>query len=359
MKRPERFPPAGRSPRDEDEPIPTRVPRDEVSRRHLLRWAGLLGLGSLAPGLVGCSDPPEEELLDTTTEPTTLQAGGVVSGTVAGFFAGESMVGATVDIRGNVTTTDSFGRFSVRIPESGDFPVRITGSGFLPRRGAVRLTGNVELAITVIEEDPSPPLDFIDQFARGTGPVRSVSPRTPGRTNRWTRPPEVQIFRRVPGTGGTASEVSLSDQRIEVIEIVFREVFPILSGGRLGPTPEVAVVDRPPPADPRRFPEGVLSIYQTADGSHGGGNVGTVADEWAIAHSRAFTDVEAPTPLIAKAIGFGLGASDVSDDHRSVMNASGRRRPTESDAEAARILYGRPPGSRSPDVDPAGSFLNA
>lgn len=330
-----------------------------LSRRRLLRWAGAVGVAGLGGGLSGCSDRPDEDILDTGTEPTVVQQGGVVSGTVVGLFDGNPVGGATVAIGGLASvTTDAAGRFSARIPRSGDFGVRISRTGFVTRRSAVRLRSNVDAAVSLIEEGPDLDLDFLDQFARAAGPRREAVPRTPGRSNRWTRPPRVLIYRRFESAAGSSAVVTLSDRRVELIEISIDDVFVGLTAGRLGGTPTPIVLDQLPPRNPRRVPAGSLAVFQTDDGSRGAGNVGSIDDEFAIASAHAFTDFEAPRNILHKFVGHALGAWDVSDDFKSVMGSNGRLTLAPQDIAAATVLYSRRPGNGAPDTDPPGTFLD-
>lgn len=317
----------------------------------------MVGLGA---GLVACSDRPEEEILDIGTEPTSLQQGGVVSGTVVGLFTGNPVRGATVSIGGLASvTTDAAGRFSARIPRSGDFAVRVARNGFVTRRSAVRIRSNVDVVVSLVEEDQGPDPEFLDQFARAAGPRREAIPRTPGSSNRWTRTPRILIYRRFESAAGSATVVTLSDVRVEILEISIADVFVGLTAGRLGGTPTPIVLDEVPPRNPRRVPAGSMAVFQTDDGSRGAGNVGSIDDEFAIASAHAFTDVEAPRNILHKFVGHALGAWDVSDDFKSVMGSGGRLTLAPEDLAAATVLYNRPPGNRAPDTDPPGTFLDA
>ncbi len=61
--------------------------------------------------------------------------------------------------------------------------------------------------------------------------------------------------------------------------------------------------------------------------------------------------------LRAHELGHALGYQHVTG-RTSVMNSQGRTEPNDFDRAAARIAFQRPPGNRSPDVDPTSASIN-
>jgi hypothetical protein len=61
--------------------------------------------------------------------------------------------------------------------------------------------------------------------------------------------------------------------------------------------------------------------------------------------------------LRAHELGHALGYQHVTA-RTSVMNSQGRTEPNDFDRAAARIAFQRPPGNRSPDVDPTSASIN-
>ncbi|HYN09277.1 MAG TPA: carboxypeptidase regulatory-like domain-containing protein [Vicinamibacterales bacterium] len=61
--------------------------------------------------------------------------------------------------------------------------------------------------------------------------------------------------------------------------------------------------------------------------------------------------------LRAHELGHALGYNHVTA-RTSVMNAQARTEPNDFDHDAARIAFQRPPGNRSPDVDPSSASIN-
>jgi hypothetical protein len=56
-------------------------------------------------------------------------------------------------------------------------------------------------------------------------------------------------------------------------------------------------------------------------------------------------------------LGHALGYNHVTA-RTSVMNSQARTEPNDFDRDAARIAFQRPPGNRSPDVDPSSASIN-
>ncbi|MFQ5743348.1 MAG: hypothetical protein ACE5HV_07140 [Acidobacteriota bacterium] len=326
-----------------------------LSRRELLRWAGVAGIGSVGAGLVGCSDAPEQEAATGSTTPTSLMAGATVNGSVLGLLTGVQVNKATVEIVGvGTVTTDFSGSFSVHFDNVGDFVVKISAKGFLTRQTRLRLVGNVTIVVTLIETDQNLTLKFLDQFARGQGPVADLVPRTPGATNRWLQRPNVLIYRRLDGDRKTV----VSDVRVSKISDAVNSIFSGLTGSVFGFAPSIQVVDTPPPSERKQIPAGAIGIFQTADGSRGAGHTGSLSDPNSIAIAHAFTDVGASIGVLTHVFAHALGATEVATSMPSVMNPDGRSTLTAEDMQAAIALYNRPPGSRAPDTDPDGFFIN-
>ncbi len=324
----------------------------ELSRRELMRWAGIAGVGGLGTFLPGCSQPPEQDIVSTTTQPTTLRLGGSVSGRVTGLFNGSAVTGATVTITGiGSTTTDAAGNFSFRIESNGDFELIISGGGFVTRRTAVRITGNVTFAATVMEKSAALSANFLNQFARRAGPTFGTDVLDPGAIARWQQSPTIRVYTRVAGTNA-----KLSDARVDKILEIVNGQYTRFTAGALGFGANVIEINEAPP-DPSTLPIGTLCFYQTADGTRGAGQGRRLQNRYEIATSSCFTGTEASGGVLTRVFGQALGAGGVDDSLSSVMNAEGRVNFTEQDTLAAEVLYNRPPGNMDPDTDPPGFFI--
>jgi hypothetical protein len=326
-----------------------------VSRRDLIRWASVLGVGGIGAGLISCSDPPEQDVSSGVTQPTTVQAGSTVNGVVTGLFNGVGVRNAEVEVVGAGTVRADFsGAFTIHVELPGDYTLIVSENDFVTRRSALRLTGNTTFAMTLMEDDEGPGATFLNQFARGTGPTSGPPPRTPGQTNRWAYTPRVLIYRRVVGDPSTVVPGVQIDRIISVVNSTFGQ----FTAGALGFSPMIEQVDSVPPADPTQTPIGAIGFSQTSDGSRGGGTTGAVSDPFEAASGYAFTALDAPVALLNRVFGQSLGATIVDSSMTSVMNPSGQSSFSEKDAQASKVLYNRPAGSRSPDVDPERYFIN-
>jgi hypothetical protein len=342
---------------DETAPLLERISDADpaVTRRDLLRWAGALGVGGIGAGLIGCSDPPEQNISSGVTQPTTVQAGSTVNGVVTGMYSRAGVNNANVQIGGVGSVKSDFsGNFAIHVEQPGDYSLTVSANNFVTRRSALRLDGNTTFAMTLIESDEGPGATFLNQYARGTGPASGPPPRTPGQTNRWVSTPMVLIYRRVAGDPSTKVPGAQIDRIISVVN----STFPLFTANALGFIPTIEQVDSAPPTDPTQIPIGAIGFYQTSDGSRGGGTTGAVSDQFAAASGYAYTGLDGSVDLLNRVFGQALGATIVDTSMTSIMNPSGRSSFTENDQQASTVLYSRPPGNRAPDVDPERYFIN-
>ncbi len=326
-----------------------------VSRRDLLRWASALGVGGIGAGLISCSDPPEQDISSGVTQPTTAQAGSTVNGVVTGLFSRVGVRNAKLEVVGEGTVRADFsGAFTIHIELPGDYTLIVSANDFVTRRTALRLSGNTAFGMTLMESDEGPGATFLNQYARGTGPTSGPPPRTPGQTNRWVSSPRVLIYRRVAGDPSTVVPGAQIDRITNVVNSTYGQ----FTAGALGFSPMIEQVDSVPPADPAQIPIGAIGFFQTSDGSRGGGTNGAISDPFEAASGYAFTGLDAPVGLLNRVFGQSLGETIVDSSMLSVMNPSGQSSFSEKDTQASTFLYNRPPGSRSPDVDPERYFIN-
>ena len=226
-----------------------------VSRRDLLRWASVLGVGGIGASLISCSDPPEQDISSGVTQPTAVQVGSTVNGVVSGLFSGVGARNAKVEVVGAGTVrTDFSGAFTIHVELPGDYALIVSATDFVTRRSALRLSGNTTFGMTLMEDDEGPGATFLNQYARGTGPTSGPPPRTPGQTNRWARTPRVLIYRRVVGDPSTLVPGAQIDRIINVVNSTFGQ----FTAGALGFSPMIEQVASAPPADPAQIPVGAM-----------------------------------------------------------------------------------------------------
>lgn len=330
----------------------------EISRRELVHRAGLVGVGALGAGLIGCRGRPDDGVVDTSLDTTSVQKGGVFSGRVVGLLGGAAAAGVSVRVVGfGEVETGPSGDFQLRVDEAGDFDLRIGGPGFHTRETAVRIRDNVDAALSILEVDATLPLGFLDQFARATGPNRKegLVPRTPGATNRWLQVPVVRIFRRLQDRPKQA----VSDARLAAMQASVSALFGPLTGNRLGAAPAVEVRDGDPPQGLGDVPQGVLAIVQRADALLGAEHTGSVRNPWAITKAVTFCATDSPIELFNRMFAHALGGWVVQGGTPSILNPTGAAAPTARDRAAATFLYARRPGNTAPDQDPEGTFIDA
>jgi hypothetical protein len=331
------------------------IVRPYMSRRSLLRSAGLVGVGAIGVGLAGCKGRPDEDFIDTGTEPSVLQVGGTLSGQLLGLLGGAAVAGATVRLVGlGQVTADDQGRFEVRVAQEGDYVTEINGPGFHKRTGVTRVAGNVTLGERLLENDGGLPLAFLNQYARGTGSGKEgVVPRTPGASNRWTSPPRVQIYRRLSDD----AKGVVPDARLDAMQASAQALFGPLTGNALGFGAAVEVRPGTPPASLGDVARGTLVIAQSRTENLSVAHTGTLDNPWAISKARTSCRVDSTIELFNRMFAHALGAWVTTTDD-SIANPGGRATPSDKDLLAASFQYTRLAGNLAPDEDRPGVFLN-
>lgn len=329
--------------------------RPYLTRRALMRGMSLAGLGALGATLPGCQKRPEEDLIDTSTDPQLSQLGGTINGILQGLLDGAAIAGATVSFAGlGEVVTDSSGSFQVRVQQVGDFAVTATANDYFKRLGTVSINGNVNLALRLLERDAGLTQRFLDEYARGTGSAKEgVVPRTPGYTNRWTVTPRVIIYRKlVNDPKGVIPESRLTAMQTSILSL-----FGPLTGNTLGGV-SVTVRNEVPPDSLGEIERGVIVVAQSQGRAPRMAQTGTISDPWAIGKARTECRVDSTIDLFNRMFAHTLGAWVVTTAP-SIVNPAGGAAPTESDLMAATFLYARHPGNSAPDTDPPGVLLNA
>ncbi len=331
-------------------------PSTPISRRDLLRRAGALGAGAWGVALAACKSRPAQEIVDLSTTPQVLQAGGTITGSLSGLLTGVAAAGVTIRVAGfEPVQTDATGAFEVRIPDSGEYEIRFEGADFYLRVARLRITGNVSLNQALLERDAGLPMNFLNQFARAAGPndKEGIQPRTPGATNRWLRPPRIVIHRRLADD----SKDAIPEARLIAMQNAIAGLFGPLTGNRLG-FPSVQVRADAPPAGLGAVPAGTIVLAQRRDRLLGAEHAGSLTNRYEIAKAYAFCGVESPIELFNRVFAHTLGAYVVSNAFASVANPQGRAAASELDTLAATFLYARAPGNLAPDRDADGVLLN-
>ena len=104
--------------------------QEAMTRRDLMRRAGMMGAGAVGLGLVGCKQRPADDLVDLSTSPQILQQGGTISGQLTGLLNGDVVVDGVVKLAGfKPIQADARGNFEIRVEETGDYDVELKGTG--------------------------------------------------------------------------------------------------------------------------------------------------------------------------------------------------------------------------------------
>lgn len=311
----------------------------------------------MGAGMIGCKQRPEQDLADLSTEPNLLQAGGTISGRVAGLISGSAAAFATLRIRGfGSVRTDAQGRFSVRIEDAGDYPVELSADGFVRRASSVRVDGSSSVDVRLLETDAGLPMPFLNEFARGAGPAREgVVPRTPGATNRWIATPGVLLYRGLEDD----EKGVVSNARMAAMQSAIGNLFAPLTGNVLGGAPAMEVRAGSPPASLAEVPSGTIVVAQRQGGGLSAQHAGSTSDTYSIAKARISCAASSPIELFNRIFAHALGGWVVSEAAASILNPAGRAEPSNRDLLAATFLYNRAPGNAAPDEDPSGVLLNA
>lgn len=327
-----------------------------LSRRTLLRNAGLVGVGALGAGLAGCKGRPEDDFVDTGTDPSVLQVGGTLSGQLVGLLTGAVGAGLTVRLIGlGEVQADDQGRFEVRVATEGDYMTQISGAGFQRRTGVTRIAGNVVLNERLLETDSGLPANFLNEYARGMGSGKEgVVPRTPGATNRWDAAPTVRIYRQLADD----DKGVITDARMDALRASVQALFGPLTGNALGFGVNVEVRPGKPPVDLADVPRRTIVIAQTRRENLSLVHTGSLDNPWAISKARTSCRVDSTIELFNRMFAHALGAWVVTAGP-SIANPEGAAAPSDRDLLAASFLYSRVAGNRAPDEDPPGAFLSA
>jgi hypothetical protein len=284
------------------------------------------------------------------TPPTRKLTGTLIEG------LSESLVsGATVAVDGlGVFTSTTEGTFQIDAPDPEQIrDLTISSAATVTRTTQLRVPGP-DTRLTVIPR--SFDLAAFDQMFRPGGGLQ-----------RWVSPPRLVLQTRVlQFTNVTAQEYMAADPVMsgEDVDLLIKDLkwgLPQMTDGRLqfaGDARETATsgtsvrVARPGEIVVARF-EGL----QAATGFWGYGrwaSDGSGAIQGGIIMLDAAFDSSGSRfrrSLRVHELGHALGYSHVTV-RASVMNASAQIEPNEFDLNAARIGFLRPPGNRTPDIDP-------
>jgi hypothetical protein len=291
-----------------------------------------------------------------------------MSGVVVDALDGSPLEGIEVEVVGfDTMVTEADGSFSVPLSGSGSRTAFATfrGSSILERRTHLQSGAPTRAVVDVLPSDGNFDLNFFDHVFRDLGQ---------GPTYRWTYEPTFEIWTKTAecrdGEFGECTDMFVTEddapgQFVSLArEIIISDTRKFTGGFVLGSQIET-VTPTPGTVVPWRdyHQGGQIAVIFTR------GYDASFVWPWAYETGPYYSASLHIGPFhraipfvysheLAHTLGFfhPLGMENVP--LRSVMR-SYQDRPTRADELHGRILYQRPPGSRTPDTDPTDFVLNA
>lgn len=293
--------------------------------------------------------------------PSTADPQRVLDGQIVSALDGAAGSGVTVQVgRQRAVTTDASGFFQVEIEEPGLYPVVARGSAFVERETSVTGPSTTRARVSLIPTRFD--LQSFDEMFRTTN----------SRLQRWTTRPGLVVLATVMNyRGGSADEFSATGEQLtdaEAAEMAdhLKEGLALLTGNTFTSFAEVQIErhtsgDRVTVARNNyvvvgRY-NGIVTFARTIGyGSWAELSDGTIAGG-SMFLDRDFDHSDSRRRLLRiHELGHALGYQHVTS-RTSVMNPAIGPEPTDADRAGAVIAFQRPPGNKSPDIDPSSSSL--
>jgi len=332
--------------------------------------SGLNGDLSVRASKDGYETSPDK--VATMTSNTSLDISlrdfkGGARGLVTDIISGAPLAGIEVSIPSEDTdTTSGSGQFSVAVSQGGVFTLRAGGGLYLKRKTYVSVNSFSAVDLALIPDGMGFDLSFFDHLFRWNG--RSS-------TSRWTDEPTFEIwttkFRCEEGSeNGACERLVATDDNVPAVfisnaENVTNNDLKPLTGGfvrgrnvRRKSHDPGTVVTASQMLSPNIIVISLVENSFTGKSWAGWQTTGTSAiysgrvqiNSW---HTSSLCLM---SHEIAHTLGYHHPDGQYSVPKPSVMRCDG---PTADDRLHGRILYLRPPGSRTPDEDPDWFMVNA
>ena len=329
---------------------------------------------SVFAGCSGESRTPTS--FDPTTAPQSMQletaarsdqSARAGSGLVVHALNGGPLAGVRLEIGDESAVTAADGSFT--LPDTGltPLPAVLTATSFHPRETRLSTTSLERATIDLLPMDEKFDLQFFDHVFRDVGESH---------TRRWTEEPEFVLWTKVvdcrPGELGDCSDLFVTEQDapgqfLQMARNVIAADTPKFTGGVLRGN-QIATFT-PVVGKTYTFREYMLAGQIPVTLTRGYENDTSFARPWPWRSGRMYSG-SIQMHVRHKAIPFVYShelAHTLGYRHplgyRNVPRPSVMRtyqdRPTSWDILHGRILYRRPPGSRSPDIDPVDFTVNA
>ena len=259
--------------------------------------------------------------------------------------------------------SDPGGTFAVGFHTSGMNRTTLTADGFVTRETGIDAPGG-NLRLSLIPAAPAFDLTSFNQMFRH----QQLTGAGPGLT-RWADAPGLVLERRVVDFAGIcaasypALDETISDSHAEEILTDMRDGYELLTDGRLGPLASVTMQQAETGAavSPRQPGRIVVmrAVGLTQKQNYWGYACWSTTGDGVVTGGFIILDNDFeknPSPyhrsLRMHELGHTLGCQHVDVSRQSVMNSNARHEPQLFDLQSARVAMLRPPGNRTPDIDP-------
>lgn len=301
---------------------------------------------------------------------TTIPIRPTTSGRLLDAISGAGIAGVTPNgsEAGRATTStasDASGTFTVSVDtaSSSALAFSFAAPSYLTRSTFLKVPGDAG-TITLIPS--SFDLVAFDQLARSTPSLPALM--------RWTAAPalvvqtQVMAFTNVNDTQFTTIGETLTDAEYasQVADLGFG--LPLMTGGQFSAFSNTTRVANAAGATVSMLVTGQITVGRFTGLTAATGSVGY--SRWQFRSDGVVTggtimldrDFERSLASNVRAVrvhelGHALGYNHITS-RESVMNAIARVEPNAFDQAATRLIFMRPPGSRTPDIDPSGFSIN-
>ncbi len=334
---------------------------DSSGRYSISGLSGALSVRASKEGYETSSAKSANMTANTTLDISLKDFKGGARGMVTDIISGAPLAGIEVSIPDQDTdTTSGSGNFSLAVAQAGVFPLRAGGGLYLRRETHVSVSSFSTVDLDLIPDGMGFDLSFFDHVFRWKG----ANP-----TSRWTGEPTFEIWTRKfrceeGGESESCQRLVATDDLasaafISLAENVINNDLRPLTGGfvrgrdvrRKGHDPGT-VVTAGQMLSPNVI---VIALVQNSGtpkswaGWQTTGNNGIFSGRVQI-NTRHESSRCIMSHEIAHTLGYHHPDGQYSVPKPSVMRCDG---PTADDRLHGRILYLRPPGSRTPDKDPS------
>ncbi len=324
--------------------------------------------------LQGCGDDgPSAPTSPTSTGPAASQpvTGGTLSARIVNAVTGAPVGGASITVEGGASfSADSDGVFRVDRLTSGNLRVVVEASGYWPRETGMRPASQSlpPVTLSLLPDGDDFDLEFYDQVFRNVGEDG---------THPWSSEPRFEIWEGLYECtefieGESCGELTAMAERApaEFIEtmrsVILADARQYSNGHVVGSNvsmkshPPGTVLARSQYISPGLVSAAFVSTRDTFSWTHWRyNNSGPMIGAHINLNTRHRGVRGVYSHELAHTLGFAhpLGLDRVPLN--SIMRHGHGSEPTRFDVLHGRVLYSRPPDSRTPDIDPLGFLLSS